>query len=150
MGRDDVAIRVREYKCRLAEDQESVSVVRSDGRAILEDDAQMDGWTGQQVFDEVARYLDVFDLKAPLDVNEFKDSRLWGPNLVKPSKWTSMSPWIMGGDPCIDKTRIPTIGLYALRRERGLTNGAIADFYGVDEMVVSDALVLEERLHEAA
>ncbi|MDQ3913907.1 MAG: DUF433 domain-containing protein [Actinomycetota bacterium] len=138
-------------KLQLAQNQSTFSTLRSDGRAVLTDDALTDEWTGQQAFAQVVGYLDVFDLRAPLDVAEFRGkSALWGPNLVKPSEWTAMSPWIMAGDPCIDKTRITTISLYALRHERGLDDQAIAKFYDIEKAAASDALILEERLHQAA
>jgi uncharacterized protein (DUF433 family) len=150
MERGTVSARVGRFKTLLEEEQGAFSTIRSDGRAVLTDDALMDEWSGQRVFAEVASCLDVFDLRAPLDMAEFRKSKLWGPNLVKPSDWTAMSPWIMAGDPCIDKTRIPTIGLYALRQERGLDEEGIAALYSIERDAVSDALVLEERLHEAA
>lgn len=150
MDRVEVSTRVARFKALLAEDQSAFSTIRSDGRTVLTDDALTDEWSGQQVFAHVVSYLDIFDLKAPLDMSEFRESRLWGPNLVKPSDWTAMSPWIMAGDPCIDKTRIPTIGLYALSHERGLDDEGIAALYSIEREAVSDALVLEERLHEAA
>lgn len=151
MDRQEVATRVETLKAQLSRDQSAFSVLRSDGRAVLPDDDVIDDLTGQQAFAQVACYLDVFDLRAPVDVEEFRGkSALWGPNLVKPSQWTAMSPWIMAGDPCIDKTRITTISLYTLRHERGLDDGAIAKFYDVEESAASDALSLEERLHQAA
>jgi uncharacterized protein (DUF433 family) len=151
MDRPQVAARVAKVKRELSENEDAFSTVRSDGVSILRDDELIDETSGQQAFAQVVKYLDAFNLNAPLDVNEFrKGSTLWGPNLVRPSARTAMSPWIMGGDPCIEQTRIPTIGVYELSRERGLDEGAIADLYSIEPGAVSDALSLENRLHQAA
>jgi uncharacterized protein (DUF433 family) len=64
---------------------------------------------------------------------------------------TSISPWVMGGEPCVRSTRIPTAGLYALRSERGLQTERIVALYpGLDVAHVEDAIKLEERLCRAA
>jgi uncharacterized protein (DUF433 family) len=104
--------------------------------------------SGQQAFVVLTAALNVFEVSAPCDVAEFRSSpKLWGPNLVNPSEMTAISPWIMGGDPCINKTRIPTVGLFTLHHDRGLTEDAIANLYEIEREAVSDALVLERRLH---
>ncbi len=64
---------------------------------------------------------------------------------------TTISPWVMGGEPCVRSTRIPTAGLHALRHERGLeTERIIALYPGLDAAHVEDAINLEERLWQAA
>lgn len=150
MERQEVARRVDGFKSQMAQDQHALSTIRSDGRATFVDDAAIDEWTGQTAFSDLLKQLDVFELKSPIGLDDFQGSSLWGPNLIKPSPRTSMSPWIMAGDPCVDQTRIPTIGIFTLRHERGLDDIQIAHFYDIEASAVADAVALEERLHLAA
>ena len=151
MDRPEVSRRVSIIKKRLELESDAFLFVRSDGMTLLEGDQLIDELSGQQVFSEVVGHLDVFDLTAPVDVAEFRShSRLWGPNLVKPSDRTAMSPWVMGGDPCIDQTRIPSLGVFVLNRQRGLDVEGIARLYRLEPAAIEDALLLENRLHQAA
>ena len=58
--------------------------------------------------------LATFDLHEPID--ELRSARrgpIWAPNLVTPSEYSSISPWVLAGDPCIERTRIPTSAIHA-------------------------------------
>jgi uncharacterized protein (DUF433 family) len=90
--------------------------------------------------------LQSFDLTAA--VEDFgRESRLWGPDLVTPSAHTVISPWVLGGEPCVERTRIPSASIYALRTERGLdTADVIGLFPGLDKEAADDAYELESRL----
>jgi uncharacterized protein (DUF433 family) len=93
-----------------------------------------------------ADMLKSFDLAAT--VEDFAGhTRLWGPNLVTPSAHTSISPWVLGGEPCVERSRIPSASLFALREERGLGVADIVELYpGLKPVAAQDALDLETRL----
>jgi uncharacterized protein (DUF433 family) len=121
------------------------AAVRSDGHVLLAGDEAVDPLSGQQVFGELTSFLDAFDPTAP--VAELAGGPVWGPNLVRPSAHTALSPWVAGGEPCVAGTRVPTAVLYALHVERRLDVGAIAALYpGVGPDQVRDAVALERRL----
>jgi uncharacterized protein (DUF433 family) len=80
-------------------------------------------------------------------VEEFGQRRLWGPDLVAPTKLTYISPWVLGGDPCVDGTRIQTAALFTLRTDRGLSAEDVLALYpDLDSQRVDDAYGLERRL----
>lgn len=60
-----------------------------------------------------------------------------------------MSPWVLGGEPCIGGTRIPTASVLALVERRGMSTGQVIVLYpqltseGVDE-----AVWLERKMRE--
>lgn len=93
-----------------------------------------------------ADMLQSFDLTAA--VEDFgRHATLWGPNLVTPSAHTVISPWVLGGEPCVEHTRIPSASIYALRTERGLASSDIVSLYpGLNEKATEDAYELESRL----
>jgi uncharacterized protein (DUF433 family) len=93
--------------------------------------------------------MSTFDLLEP--IKELGEHALWGPDLVTPSPYTFISPWVMAGEPCIDQTRVPTATVYALRAERGLDEGRIVALYpALTAESVEDAWSLESRLRRAA
>jgi uncharacterized protein (DUF433 family) len=60
---------------------------------------------------------------------------------------TSISPWVLAGDPCVRGTRIPTAAIRALREDRGLTFANIVELYpGLSTEAAEDADLLERRL----
>lgn len=93
--------------------------------------------------------LGTFDLHEPIDeLRRAGDRSIWAPDLVTPSAHSFISPWVMAGDPCIDRTRIPTSSLYALRTERSLPTLAILKLYpDLTPEAVDDAIELESRLN---
>lgn len=90
--------------------------------------------------------LQSFDLTAA--VEDFgQHAKLWGPNLITPSRHTYISPWVLGGDPCVERTRIQSSSIYTLSTERGLEMADIVSLYpGLDESAAQDAYELESRL----
>ena len=90
--------------------------------------------------------LKSFDLTAA--VEDFgRHATLWGPNLITPSAHTYISPWVLGGDPCVERTRIQSSSIYTLRTERGLDVAEIVSLYpGLKESAAQDAYELESRL----
>jgi uncharacterized protein (DUF433 family) len=122
-----------------------ITTVRTDGIVVLLDDEDLDRRTGQTVLKPVSDFLDVFDVLEPVD--ELGSHRLWGPSLVHPSAYTFISPWVMGGEPCAENTRIPTSTIHALATERGLGVAEIIELYpGLEAAAVEDAVGLERRL----
>jgi uncharacterized protein (DUF433 family) len=91
-------------------------------------------------------FLARFDITDALH-EEFRQKHLWGPDLVTPSDLTYISPWVLGGDPCLDGTRIQTASVFTLRTERGLRTEDIVELYpDLDADRVEDAFDLEVRL----
>ncbi|MGH9110271.1 MAG: DUF433 domain-containing protein [Acidimicrobiales bacterium] len=99
-------------------------------------------------FDDLYAYTRTFDLADPVEELQAGDRRrLWAPDLVKPSARSAISPWVMAGEPCLERTRIPTSAIWALRTDRGLTASEIVALYpGIDEAMVGDADQLERQL----
>lgn len=147
MPRDAASRRVHRVRQLLEQSDEHFADVHSDGRVLLLGDDQFDRMSGQQLFAGMLPYLNTFDLLAPVDVTELGRRRLWGPNLVRPSLRTAISPWVMNGEPCVRNTRVPTSSLFGLARTRGLDVSAIARLYpAVESDAVLDAIRLEQRL----
>jgi uncharacterized protein (DUF433 family) len=147
--RPDAASRVAALRDVMADAALQVTEVRSDGSIVLLGEETVDRLTGQQMLDGMAQFLSAFNLLEP--VAELGRKRLWGPDLLTPSHRTVISPWVMGGEPVVRSTRIPTASLHALRHERGLETERIVALYpGLDTAQVDDAIELEDRLRRAA
>lgn len=147
--RPQAAARVAALRDVMADSARQVTEVRSDGSIVLLGEETVDRLTGQQVLNGMASFLRVFNLLEP--VAELGRKRLWGPDLLTPSHRTVMSPWVMGGEPVVRSTRIPTASIHALRHERGLETARIVALYpelGTEQ--VDDAIALEDRLRRAA
>jgi uncharacterized protein (DUF433 family) len=143
--RVEAAERTRLVRQVLAESPVEVDHVRTDGKVFLLGDESADRLTGAQVFSSMIGLFDTFDLE--LHIAEIHLPRLWGPNLVSPTEHTYISPWVMGGEPCVEDTRIPTASLLALRDERGLSARQVVALYpGLSTNVVAEAWDLESRL----
>ncbi|TMC05370.1 MAG: DUF433 domain-containing protein [Chloroflexi bacterium] len=144
---------VSRIRTRLADEATDPMIVRGDNRVVLLGDEQVDLLSGQQLLEGVLEHLSVFDLLVPVDIEELSvgpQSRLWGPNLVRPSAATRMSPWVMSGEPCIEGSRLPTSTVFALSSRRGLSPDHIVGLYpGITLAQVSDAVQLENRLRSA-
>lgn len=122
--------------------------VHSDGTIFLIGDEAMDRFTGQQAFDGLAELLDVFVLTEAIE--GVSNGDLWGPSLVHPSAHTFISPWVVGGEPCVVDSRVPTGTLHALHAERGLDAKGIQRLYAfLSVEAIDDALELEARLRAA-
>lgn len=118
--------------------------LHGDRQVLLVGDDDFDRLSGHQVLSGLGVFLNVFDLtESVADL----PSQLRGPNLVRPSKWTSIQPLVMAGEPCILTTRVTTANIWALQHSRGLEDAEIADLYpGIDEEQIADAAALESRL----
>lgn len=147
--RPEAAERVAGLRRVMADATQQVTEVHSDGSSVLLGEETIDRLTGQQVFDGMASFLAAFELLEP--IVEFGRTRLWGPDLLAPTPLTAISPWVMGGEPVVRSTRIPTASLHALRHDRGLDTTRIVDLYPeLDASKVDDAIALEDRLRRVA
>ena len=99
-------------------------------------------------FNDLFTLVSRFDLLEPVkELGGGEFGRLWAPDLVSPSQHTFISPWVMAGDPCVARTRIPTSSIHALREERGLAAMEITELYrGLTVEAADDAYILERRL----
>lgn len=147
MGRSSAAQRVKELRA-LVNTAVVDPTTRSDGNIFLIGDETVDRFTGQQAFDGLADILDVFELTEP--VEGVSRSDIWGPSLIRPSKHTFISPWVLAGEPCIENSRVPTAALHLLNVERGLDPVGIQSLYpDLSIEAVQDALAFEKRLRAA-
>ena len=148
MPPDRAAQQVRKVR-QMLEDN-SVSTIRSTGTAVYLDDAVEDPESPQMAFSAAVSCLVKFDLLAPLETSA-SPTHLWGPNLVRPTDATRISPWVLAGEPCIRNSRIPTATLYALHHERGLLPADIAALYGdLSQVAIVEAIDLESKMRSSA
>ena len=146
MPRPMAAERVVEVKQYVAAGHELRTIIAT-SESVVFDDETTDRKTGANhlPFDDLTGLLSVFDLLDP--VEELGKHPLWGPDLVTPSAHTYISPWVLGGDPCVEHTRIPTATILALHEERGLSTAQIVELYpGLKPDAAEDAYKLEMRL----
>lgn len=119
--------------------------VRSDGQHAFLSDETIDRFSGQQAFDGMTFFLSMFDIAQPID--KVSRTAMWGPGLIYPSSHTHISPWVLSGEPCVIRSRIPTSTLFALHQERHLPAEKIHLLYPqVAIEAIQDAIDLEERL----
>jgi uncharacterized protein (DUF433 family) len=92
--------------------------------------------------------LATFDLHEPIDeLRSVRRGTVWAPDLVTPSAHSFISPWVLAGEPCVERTRIPTSAIYALRTDRALPVEAITALYpGLTADAAEDVIHLERRL----
>lgn len=120
--------------------------IRAGGKHVfvsLEGDEFID-LDNQGVLKQLARMLPEFTLDASA-IRELGSRKLWGPDLLRPSGQTRIHPDVLGGEPFVNRTRIPTAAIYALAR-RGLRDDRIAELYEVNPAVVRDVRWLEDSL----
>lgn len=150
MNRSMVVDQVAAARAELAQMAElsTLPVIRSDGRSVLRGNETVDPVTGQALLSEsFLSFLNVFELVVPIEVHEIGKKQLWGPNLITPADRVYIDPWVMGGEPCVEDSRIPTSTLFALRTDRALTPTAIASLYpGIEAADVESAVTLETAL----
>lgn len=119
--------------------------VRSDDQHAFLSDETTDRFSGQQAFDGMTMFLSIFDVAQP--INKVSRSAMWGPGLVYPSIHTHISPWVLSGEPCVVRSRIPSSALFALHEERHLPPEKIHLLYPQLKVeAIQDAIALEERL----
>ncbi len=123
-------------------------LIRTDGAVVLLGESNVDELSGQQVFDGIVGLLDVFELTEPIEGVSTREIR--GPNLVRPSIHTHISPWVVGGEPCVDASRITSASLYALHTDRGLVTEQVLELYPqLSREPIDDAIELEVELRAA-
>jgi uncharacterized protein (DUF433 family) len=141
--------RVASVKWRVSEGAR-IRRIRTDGRTlVLDDEVEADpGGENLLPFDDFAGLLRTFDLLEPIEeLRRRGQRRVWAPDLVTPSSHTFISPWVLAGDPCVDRSRIPTAAIHALREERGLSTADVVQLYpGLTPEAADDAFLLERRL----
>lgn len=143
--------RVALVRSRLENVDNSDALLRMQGsELLLIGDDEFDSLTGAQVLEGFSSYLHEFDLLAPVGAHD-SERHVWGPHLVRPSDCTLISPSVMAGEPCVKNTRVPSVSLWALRNDRGLSDDDIAELYpGLTASSIGDALALEDRMRRAA
>lgn len=142
----DASVRVEAVRKRLALTPERPPSIRGDGQTLLIGTDEFDQLTGTQVFEGLSEYLGVFDITTALP-EKATPGKLWGPDLVKPSSWTGISPLVMAGEPCVRNTRLTTGTVWALTTQRHLSPDDLVELYpGVSRDQLVDALALESRL----
>lgn len=147
MERAAAAERVRHLRGLLSKSAVDPTVP-SDGTTFLIGDEGSDRFTGPQAFDGLVEVLDVFKLTEPIE--GISKGELWGPSLVRPSEHTHISPWVLGGEPCVERSRVPSATLHALHVERGLDAQGIHQLYEfLPVESIEDVLKLEARLRVA-
>lgn len=141
--------RVLDY-CKLVETHDvAPTVVRSDGHGMILAGEDFDRLTGESVWEVAADFMDAHDLLEPIPGESA--GPLWQPNLHQPSERTVVLPWVMAGEPCVQRTRVPTSSVWALRTQRELSPVDIVRLYpGLTVEDVEDATELERRLRRAA
>lgn len=144
----DAARRVASVRDELNRPEAELSIVRSHGRVLLIGNENFDRASGIGVFPDLLDFIADFSLLQSLDVPELGKSKVWGPNLVRPSPNTEISPWTMAGDPCVRGSRLPTASLFILNREREMSRDEISELYdgAVSAETVGEAISLESRL----
>lgn len=122
-----------------------VDEVRLTNRGLFLPGETHDRLSGEAVFEDLVELTERFDLLEP--VEGVSTGRLWGPNLIKPSDHTFISPWVLGGEPCIDGSRVPTASVLALVEMRGLSTDDVLVLYPqLTSAGVAEAVSLERRL----
>jgi uncharacterized protein (DUF433 family)/DNA-binding transcriptional MerR regulator len=147
----DVTSKVGEWRaCFETATDNADTVVHADGVGVARGRFEIDELSGQAVLEPLVEHTVRFDLLARLE-EDSRPRRLWGPNLVRPTHYTAISPWILSGEPVVRGSRIRTGSLYALRADRGLANADIVALYPhLEAAEVEDAIQLEHRLRQAA
>lgn len=145
MPREAAAERVRLVR-QVAAD-ERVDEVRLTRHGLLLPGERHDRLTGEAVLAELVELIDRFDLLEP--IAGVSTGRLWGPNLVRPTDHTFISPAVLGGEPCIEGTRIPTASVYTLVDGRRMSAAQVVVLYPqLAEDRVEEAVDLERRMRE--
>jgi uncharacterized protein (DUF433 family) len=141
----DASQRVAEVRQALTKaPKDTVPYLHADRHSLLVGEEEFDRLSGEQVLAGMGAYFSTFDFTEALPEAP-KGS--WGPNLVRPSAWTSILPLVMAGEPCIRTTRITTANVWTLRHHRGLDDEQIAALYpGIEVEQVADAISLEAKL----
>jgi uncharacterized protein (DUF433 family)/DNA-binding transcriptional MerR regulator len=142
-----VGERTKAVKEWLEEPKNEIAILRSQGQSMIVGDETIDRLTGEMLIPQVVSFISVWSVFESLPHG--RRQRLWGPDLIKPTRRVRIIPWVMAGEPCVEGTRVPTSTLFAIHQQRGLAASKITQLYptlSVDEVV--DAIELEGRLRK--
>lgn len=151
MQRSLAAVKVDGIRRQLSEGVEVRNIHATKWDIVLNDthgDALPDDRDNLLPSQEFYSLLGTFDLHEPIEeLRSKRHGAIWAPDLVTPSVHSVISPWVLAGDPCITRTRIPTASVFALHMERALSATAIVSLYpGLTVEAVGDVIALERRL----
>lgn len=143
--------RVRHVRDELSRSLDPEAPLRSSVGELHVGDEGIDRVRGWSPLPGMLGFLDTFDMvEVAWNVSQRVPSDLRGvrgPNLIRPTQWIAISPWVYSGEPCIRATRLPTAKVWALHHEQGLTDRAIARLYpGVEHAQVHDAVEFEDAI----
>lgn len=143
--------KVRYVRAELSKSLDPEAPLRSSVGELHVGDEGIDRVRGWSSLPGMLSFLDAFDMvevawnvsqRVPSDLREVR-----GPNLIRPTQWISISPWVYSGEPCIRATRLPTAKVWALHHEQGLSDEAIACLYpGVEPPQIHDAVEFEDAI----
>ena len=149
MDRSEASARTLEYRRLIESGVVDTTVVHSDGHGMILGGEDIDRVTGESVWELAVTLMEQHDLMDPIKGES--GGPIWQPNLRRPSDRTVVLPWVMGGEPCVKRTRVPTASIWALREHRALRPADIVRLYpGLTTEDVEDATELERRLRAAA
>ncbi len=144
-----VAQRVEAVRSWLEDPTSDIRVFRSQGQSMVIGDEALDRVSGELLIPQVVEFISPWKLFESLP-GSLRRTYV-GPDLIKPASRVTIIPWVMGGEPCIEGTRIPTSTLYALHEQRSLSAVKIAHLYPtVPREAIVQAIELEDRLHKRA
>jgi uncharacterized protein (DUF433 family) len=145
MDRPEAAERTRECRRLIKSGVVDATAVRSDGHGMILEGDDWDRMTGETVWALAAEAMEQHDLLEPIKGES--DRPIFQPNLQRPSARTAVSPWVLAGEPVVRDTRVPTVSLWALQKQRALRPADIVRLYpGLTTDDVEDATDLERRL----
>ena len=140
-----VGQRIQAVRRWLENPASEVSLLRSQGRSMIVGDEPVDRVSGELLIPEVVGFIAAWDLFASLP--ETRRQHLWGPDLRRPTTRIQIIPWVMAGEPCVERTRIPTSTIWTLHDQRGLNPPRIAHLYpSLSEESIVESIDLETRL----
>lgn len=144
-----LADKVAHVKARLEDPHEKFIAVASQGAELLAKGEYIDQESGELVIHAVADMFSEHELT--LDSGNVGRSQRWWPDLLHPAAHLVIRPDVLAGEPCLERSRISTAGLYALHEERGLTPTKIARLYPErTPSEIESAIEFETRLHATA
>lgn len=153
MERFRAAEKIHDVRSRLSEAAHIrwVHATRTEMVLVSGDDSRIvDNSDSILPFADFSQLMRSFDLHEPIKELRRKNAdSVWAPDLVQPSRCTHIVPWVLAGDPCIVRSRIPTAAMFALFDERSLDVESIVELYpGVTAESVEDSIRLEARLRQ--
>lgn len=144
IDRAEAAADVAALRRRLSHPDAAIDRVRI-GAGLFVDGEAEEIRSGQQAMADVLALTQEFDLLEP--VEGVSSRPMWGPDLLEPSAHTYISPQVMGGEPCVDSSRVPSSSVFTLVEDRGLDADNVVELYPqLSHEGVEDAVALEARM----